>query len=205
MPESPVIVAIETSVGNCSVALLRDGKIANKLTSKESGQQSSLLIPMIEELLENNNISYNDLGAFACTTGPGGFTGIRIGLTTSKALSMVSGIPVIGVSGLEALAFASQIKGDILAIIDAYRGQYYVQRFRVSDRLYAISDAMLVDENMISVLSHGAKKIEGKPEVVDIALLAYQKWQNGERSFDSSPLYIREPDAKLPKEKELSA
>jgi len=196
-----IILAMETSVGHCAVSLIKNNVITQTLQIEETGQQSSALIPMIEELLQQNALSYHDCDAFACTIGPGGFTGIRVGLTTAKALSLVSGIPVIGISSLETLAFASNLKGDIVVMIDAYRGQYYVQRFRKGDGLQSLSDPMLVEAGMIAAIAHGAKIVEAKPQVEDLAKLAYYKWSRGERHFPTSPLYIREPDAKLPQQK----
>ena len=202
---SPIMIAIDTSIGSCSVALLGGGHIISRFEAEETQEQSSVLIPILEQMLGDNALTYNDCDAIACSIGPGGFTGIRIGLTTARTLSLVSGKPLIGVSSLEVIAHASGIRGDILAVINAYRGQYYVQRFRKVETLYAQSDAMVVDEKMLKPLSHGATLVESTPNATQVALLAYHKWQEGEREFPTLPLYIRPPDAKLPAKNLLDA
>jgi tRNA A37 threonylcarbamoyladenosine modification protein TsaB len=112
--------------------------------------------------------------------------------------ALAIGKPFIGLTTLEVMAFQSGLRGDILAVIDAHRGQYYVQRFRKMDRMVPLSDALLVDEKALMALAHGAKKAELSAKAQSVAALAYEKWQAGERSFPTNPLYIREPDAKLP-------
>ncbi|HEU5047390.1 MAG TPA: tRNA (adenosine(37)-N6)-threonylcarbamoyltransferase complex dimerization subunit type 1 TsaB [Rickettsiales bacterium] len=192
------ILAIDTSLGTCSVALWQGDKVTHSQQEEKTGTQSRRLIPMIEELLKAGNTFYQELDALACTIGPGGFTGIRVGLTTARALRLATGKPLIGLTTLEVMAHASDMQGDMLSIIDAYRGQFYVQRFRRTDSLRPLSDALLVEEKMISALAHGAKKITTPPDAAGLASLATAKWLAGERTFPDAPLYIREPDAKLP-------
>lgn len=192
------ILAIDTSLGHCSVALARDNQVIASQQDSVSGQQSKVLLPMIGKLLEQQGTAYRDLTAIACTIGPGGFTGIRVGLTSARTLSLVTGKPFIGVTTLEVIAFTSGIRGDVLSVIDAYRGQYYVQRFRTTENMLAVSEPMLVDAKLVTSLAHGAKKVEALPDAKGVAALAYAKWQQGTREFPHAPLYIREPDAKLP-------
>lgn len=198
MTHSPRILAIDTSLGGCSVALWQNGGVASAMRETESGQQSRRLLPMIEALLAQNSMTYDGCDAIACTIGPGGFTGIRTGLATARALKFATGNPLIGLTTLEVIAYGSRLHGDILAVIDAYRGQYYVQRFRVAETLSPLSDPMLVDEKLLPALAHGAKKVQAIPDAENVAALAAYKWESGEREFPSAPLYIREPDAKLP-------
>ncbi len=198
MNKPQVILAIDTSLGGCSVALLKDGKIIASLREENGGQQTKRLVPMIEEALKNGGAAYKDCDAVACTIGPGGFTGIRVGLTAARAIKLATGKPLIGLTTLETIAYGSGMEGDILAVIDAYRGQYYVQRFRMTDMLSPLSGPMLVDEAMLPALRHGAKMAQNLPDAEDVAKLAYARWSAGEREFPHAPLYIREPDAKLP-------
>ena len=195
---SPVILAMDTSIGNCSVALIAGGVVIGQLEAEETGQQSSVLVPLLEQVLEENGLTYHDCDAIACSIGPGGFTGIRVGLTTARAIALVSGKPMIGISTLENTAYNARLEGDILAVINAWRGQYYVQRFRSNGTLIALSAPMLVDEPMLKPLAHGAKMVEKPLHAAGVALLAHSKWERGEREFPVDPLYIRPPDAKLP-------
>jgi tRNA threonylcarbamoyladenosine biosynthesis protein TsaB len=193
-----IILALDTSLGPCSVALWKDNAVIAELREETSGQQSRKLIVMTEEVLAQASVSYNDCDAIACTVGPGGFTGIRTALTVARTFAQVIGKPLIGLTTLEVLAWRSGIKGDVLAIIDAYRGQWYAQRFRMNGLPTPLSDPLLVDEKSLKALGHGAKTVHGVPYAADIAALANAKWASGERQFPTSPLYIREPDAKLP-------
>jgi tRNA threonylcarbamoyladenosine biosynthesis protein TsaB len=198
MINSPVILAIDTSLGPCSVAISQGGEVMAKKLEENTGQQSRVLVPMIEDILAESSLQYADCDALACTIGPGGFTGIRTGLTTARAISLVIGKPLIGLTTLEVIAYSAGIQGDILAIIDAYRGQWYVQRFRKLEQMTALSDPLLVEEPSLQALSHGAKKVQEVPYATNVAGLAYYRWMQGEREFPAAPLYIRAPDAKLP-------
>jgi len=198
MQNSHVILAIDTSLGACSAALLGQGKILTQAEEPKPGNQSRLLVPMIESVLAKAGLAYKDLTAVACTIGPGGFTGIRVGLATARAIALGINQPLIGLSTLETIAFASTAQGDLLAVIDAHRGQYYAQRFRRNGVLVPQSDPLLVDAKTLPALAHGAKTVQEQPNAVSAARLAAEKWAGGERNFPATPLYIREPDAKLP-------
>jgi tRNA threonylcarbamoyladenosine biosynthesis protein TsaB len=200
MQPPPVILAIDTSLGPCSAAILRGGEIVTEISEPSPGRQSRVLVPMIEDALKQAGLGYKDITAVACTIGPGGFTGIRTGLATARAIVLAAEKPLIGLSTLEVIAFASAVKGDALAVIDAHRGQLYAQRFRLNGSLIPQSDPLLVDAGKIKALGHGATTVQTIPLARDVALLAAAKWNAGERSFPAEPLYIREPDAKLPSE-----
>ncbi len=197
MQQKSIILAIDTALGGCSVAISRGEEIICELVEEKGGQQSRMLVLMIEDALAKAGLEYGDCDYFASTIGPGGFTGIRVGLTAAKTLSLVTGKQLIGVSTLETIAYGSGLQGDILATIDAYRGQYYAQRFRFADKLIPQSDALLVEQKMLAALGHGAKIIEGVPYARDVAMLAYSKLLAGEKDFPTDALYIREPDAKV--------
>jgi len=194
----PVILAIDTSLGPCSVAISRGSTIVAEAEEPSAGKQSRVLVPMIEDTLKRAELAYKDLSAVACTIGPGGFTGIRVGLATARAIALAANKPLIGLTTLEVMAWSAQIRGDVLAIIDAYRNQRYAQRFRANGSLIPQSDPLLVEETAVAALGHGAKIIETPPNARNTALLAAEKWAAGERNFPAAPLYIRAPDAKLP-------
>ena len=196
MQQKPIILAIDTALGGCSVAISSRSEIICELADEKSGQQSKVLVLMIEKALAKAGLTYEDCDYFASTIGPGGFTGIRVGLTAAKTLALVTGKQLIGVSTLEVIAYGAGLQGDVLATIDAYREQYYVQRFRSNGALLVQSDALLVDANKLEVLGHGAKIIESLPHAKDVAGLAYSKLLTGETEFPTDALYIREPDAK---------
>ena len=96
--------------------------------------QSERLVPMIEEVMAAAGLDYGALEAIAVTRGPGGFTGVRIGLATARGLGLALGCPVMGVSNFEALAAPKPGPGQVLAVvIDAKRAEVYVQAFRAEE------------------------------------------------------------------------
>ncbi len=194
---TPLILAIDTTAGSSSAALWQDKVIASK-TDEIKGQQSRTLVPMIEEVLEAAGKTYADCDAVACALGPGGFTSVRVGVTTARSIAMVAAKPLIGVGSLDVIAAASGVAGDVVAVIDAHRGQFYAQRFRVGGVPVPMSQPLLVEESALKALAHGARRAQDGFTAEDVARLAAIYWAQGKRAFPTDPVYIREPDAKLP-------
>ena len=198
MIDAPLILAIDSALGPCSVAVAQGNTILAQDEEPTHGAQSRRLIPMIESVLAQAGVTYDALTAVACTIGPGGFTGIRVGLATARAIALAAGKPLIGLTTLEVIAWGSGHTGDVLAVIDAYRGQHYAQRFQLNGHAVPQSDPLLVEERTVKALGHGALSVMQPPKARDAATLAAHKWMDGQRDFPRDPLYIREPDAKLP-------
>jgi len=100
-----MILAINTTTTQFGLAILdKDGTVNAEyvLSSKKSG--STLLMPALDFIIKNLNISVKDLKCVVVAIGPGSFTGLKIGLSVAKGISFSLGIPIIGVSSLEALA-----------------------------------------------------------------------------------------------------
>ena len=95
------------------------------------GTFSAQLIPQISDLLSSNGFTKHEIGAFAVASGPGSFTGLRIGLAAVKALAEVLGKPIAAVSLLEVCVFASGAQGKIMAALDAGRSEVYVGEYEV--------------------------------------------------------------------------
>jgi len=131
-----LIIAIDTSGRNGSVALCRGD--ANRfetlqLATLEGGTYSARLIPTISAVLQPNEVGMNDVDGFAIVSGPGSFTGLRVGLATVKGLCEILRKPLATVSMLEAVAVASGSAGaTVTAMLDAGRGEVYVGEYRVS-------------------------------------------------------------------------
>lgn len=99
------ILGIQTSTSVWSVAVVEEEQILGEYTFNSYKSLSKILVPAIEELLKKINLKSKNLGGIAVTTGPGSFTGGRIGVSVAKGLSMGLGIPAVGVSTLETLAY----------------------------------------------------------------------------------------------------
>jgi len=127
------LLAFDTAGTACSAAVWRGGAVRARRFEIMSRGQSERLVPMIEAVMAEAGIAYPALDAIAVTRGPGGFTGVRIGLATARALALACARPVIGVSNFEAVAAAvpeDERRGRSLAVvIDAKRSDLYVQAF----------------------------------------------------------------------------
>lgn len=120
------ILAIDTSGPNCSVAITDDGKLIADFTVDNDITHSQNLIPMIEQVQKFTNIELSDIDAFACSVGPGSFTGLRIGIATTKGFALSLNKPVLSVPSLLGLAYnVTNFNGIICSIIDAKNHNVY--------------------------------------------------------------------------------
>ena len=128
-----LILAIDTSTRTGSVALLQDDQVLAEVSGAEETPYSSRLFRDMETLKSNAQFELNQIDVFAVASGPGSFTGLRIGLTAVKAWAEVHGKPIAAISGLEAISVQSKAIGgelgsenQILApFFDARRGQLF--------------------------------------------------------------------------------
>lgn len=117
------ILALDTSSEHCSAALLLDGDIRQRL--ELAGQRhSQLLLPMVRSLLDEAGLSLGALDGVAVAVGPGSFTGLRIAVSAAQGLAFGAGLPVAGVSTLEALAWGLDAPIAV-ACVDARMGEIY--------------------------------------------------------------------------------
>ena len=134
------LLAIETTGAFASVALLEDDCVLEHIQGHDRFSHLQNLMPQVKEVLENHKLSINDVSAIAVSKGPGSFTGIRIGVSSTRALCQVLGVPGVPVSSLEALAMrVADLPGEkrrstgdtlddrtwICPILDARRSQVY--------------------------------------------------------------------------------
>lgn len=96
------------------------------------GTFSAQLVPQIAALLEKHGLGKSDIDAFIVVSGPGSFTGLRVGLAAIKGLAEILGKPIVPVSLLEVLAVATEKRGRVLSLLDAGRGQFYAGEYEIS-------------------------------------------------------------------------
>jgi tRNA threonylcarbamoyladenosine biosynthesis protein TsaB len=120
------VLAFDTSAAHCAAALLWDGGLILRDEPMQKGQAERLM-PMLEEVLAEGGFAWRDLKALAVGTGPGNFTGVRIAVAAARGLALGLGIPAVGVTRLEALAYG--LPRPVTVIEDARRGEVYVQDF----------------------------------------------------------------------------
>lgn len=138
-----LILAFDTSSKTASVAVLRDDVILYETVLDTGLNHSEVLLPAIHQACIQTSMKIADMDVFACTMGPGSFTGLRIGASTLKGLILATGKPAVGVPSLDALALNAGVGSKtICAVMDAGRGQVYSAcfRYQTSGLLEKISD-----------------------------------------------------------------
>ncbi len=189
------LLAIDTAAPRLQLALLV-GEHADTLVEDMAQGQAERIFPAIDELLARNGIAYADLTRIAVTTGPGSFTGLRIGLSAARGLGLALGIPVIGVPSLLALSLATRCEATAV-LLDARRDEAYFQLFS--------GPAIPVGAAAILPMDEARRRIPPGTEtltspLVDVAALARFAATADPSNFPPEAAYIRDADAK-PQEK----
>jgi tRNA threonylcarbamoyladenosine biosynthesis protein TsaB len=131
-----LLLAVETSGKQGSIALAQcgPGDVCDvaEVAPLSGGTFSASLVPEIVALLEKHGFSKSEIGAFAVVSGPGSFTGLRIGLAAIKGLADVLAKPIAAVSLLEALVVPSQSPSRVVAALDAGRKEVFLGEYEVS-------------------------------------------------------------------------
>jgi tRNA threonylcarbamoyladenosine biosynthesis protein TsaB len=126
------ILAVDTTGAHGSVALLDGRELRGILgIASESPHHAENLLPSVDDLLGRLGLSLERIEGFAVAIGPGGFTGLRIGIAAVEGLAFATGRPAAGVSALEATAFRYRhLDGLLVSFIEAYRGEIYGALYR---------------------------------------------------------------------------
>ncbi len=217
-----LLLAVDTSGKDGSLALARVGPRPIEIDVLETvpltgGAFSAQLVPQIAALLKKHGYSKNDIRAFAVASGPGSFTGLRVGLAAIKALAEALQKPVVAISLLEAVASSSSARGRVLAALDAGRGDAYAGDYELGPKVRMHSERLLSREEFIAaaagkavVTPDGAlaaiARAAGVPvELIEypnsgvIARLGWEHLQRGEtiRPEELEANYIRHSDAEI--------
>ena len=147
-----LILCLETSSVNCSVSLFENEDLRASVEMGETYMHSEKLHVFIEEVLKKAGVKITNLDAVAVGSGPGSFTGLRIGMAAAKGLCFALDIPLISVLTLEtmsriALQFPSSYQRSLCPLIDARRMEVYTCIFDDNLRVERKLDAVIVDEN----------------------------------------------------------
>jgi tRNA threonylcarbamoyladenosine biosynthesis protein TsaB len=216
-----LLLAADTSGKFGSIALAQCGP-GNKcdvveVLPLEGGTFSAQLVPQIAALLSKHEFSKNDLGALAVASGPGSFTGLRVGLAAIKALAEILGKPIVAVSLLEAIAASPHQPGKVFAMLDAGRGEVYVGEYEVGSSAVMVNERLLIRQEALELAGRnmivtpdagiaelaraaGSRAVEvERPKSDSIARLAWPKLQ---QNVTVSPEmleanYIRRSDAEI--------
>ena len=205
-----MLLALDTTGPFCSAAL-HDGEQIVASRSDEIGRgHAEYLMPMLEELLAEHQTEWSDIKRIACTTGPGSFTGLRVGLATARGLALALNCPCVGVTVFEAFRFGETTS--LAVVIDAKRDQVWIQVFGVPDADSVAPVALSINEvshavpKSVTRLAGSAAPIiaglnsrfevltdKSSPPIEGVAGHAVL---SDSREFKPKPLYLRLPDAK---------
>jgi tRNA threonylcarbamoyl adenosine modification protein YeaZ len=214
------VLAIDTALEACSVAVLdldRGGVIASETTVMARGHAEAVM-PMIARVMDAAGIEFADLDRVAVTTGPGSFTGLRVGISAARGIALAAGKPALGLSTLAGFAaplIAEDDSTQVVAAIDARHDHVYLQVFGaagrtlVAPRIASLRDAVRAAmTGPARIVGSGARLMaaawpkeadaplqveqRGAPDIGWIARLAAASEGYG----PPKPLYLRAPDAR---------
>jgi tRNA threonylcarbamoyladenosine biosynthesis protein TsaB len=186
-----ITLAIDTAAPRLQLGLLPgDGRADISVDEIASGH-AELIFGRIADLLERNGLVYADLQRIVTTTGPGSFTGLRIGLSAARGIGLARGIPVIGVSSLVALSLGAT--GPATVLLDARRGEAYFQTFAGPGQPTTQGDLLPMMIAQAAIVP-GTQLITSP--FVDIAALARYGATLDPAGNPPEPNYIRDADAK---------
>jgi tRNA threonylcarbamoyladenosine biosynthesis protein TsaB len=143
-----LLLAADTSGKHGSIALSRCGPdvcVPFEVVPLDGGTFSAELVPKVAALLARHGLGKRDMAGFAVVSGPGSFTGLRVGLAAMKALAEVFAKPLAAVSLLEAMAVSGRSQGKVIAALDAGRGDIYAGQYCVNS-----SEAHLESERLLT-------------------------------------------------------
>lgn len=206
------VLAIDTSEANCSAALWTEGGQSFAASDPIGRGHAERLLPMIEELLSEACIAYRDISRIAVTTGPGTFTGLRVGLSVARGLALSLGVPCTGLSGLEVLAAqAKKNEGIVHSVIKGRGGQVFYQVFEAeggAKPAKALHKAVNIDADdaraaietrsgyvIGSAVPLVLGREAGPEDVIDPIVLAKAAFPLDPDDYPPEPFYLREADA----------
>ena len=214
------VLAIDTALAASSAAVLdtaNGGIVASESIAMTRGHAEALM-PMVARVMQASGMSFGDLDRVVVTTGPGSFTGMRVGIAAARGFGVATKLPVVGVSTLSAYA-APYLGADelspVIAAIDARHGHVYLQVFdpggrsRLGARLVPLSEAVRAASDAAScIVGSAAQSVaDGLPatapppvtvdarQAPDIAWIAQIGAVMPQAQAPPQPQYLRAPDA----------
>jgi tRNA threonylcarbamoyladenosine biosynthesis protein TsaB len=154
-----IVLALDTAASVCAACLFdtHTSTVLGRASEDIGRGHAERLMAVIDDALSQSGLDLSDVGRIAVTTGPGSFTGVRVGLSAARGLALALDVPCIGVTTLEAIAHAHHGDGDrpLLVVLDARRGEVYAQLFG-SDRVALAPQAMSLEAAAAFASAHGA-------------------------------------------------
>ena len=227
------ILALDSSAAVCTAALCDKEKLICEITVNTGNTHSETLLPVVEQILKLTDTAVDEIDLFACSVGPGSFTGVRIGAATVKGLAFGKNKACVGISTLDALAEnIAMFDGILCPVMDARRDHVYNALYECSGGVITrlCSDRLISVEELDAELSALGRKvylsgdgygicereftkttIESVPERLRLesgystAMCALKKYNAGEvvSDFELAPIYLRPSQAERERNEKL--
>ena len=208
MKNDMIILAMDTSQKACSVALVKGTSLLASRSQMLGRGHAEHLLPMIDEILTAQGIAYHDIDRLAVITGPGAYTGVRIGVATARGLALVDKVPCLGFTALEVAVRAKNVAdGSILSTVAGRGDTLFAQRFeKISGKIRALEEAgsLSLEDARSCGADHiigsgrvqlGLDDLLGEQHMPDCELLALLAGPAEPAMHPPAPNYLRAADA----------
>jgi tRNA threonylcarbamoyladenosine biosynthesis protein TsaB len=218
------VLGLDSATEACSAAIWRNNTVVARRFETMQRGHAEVLMSLVKDVMQRAGTSFSAIDLIATTIGPGGFTGLRIGLASARALALAGRIPIIGVTTMEAVAQAlPPVDKPLLIALDSKRRDIYVQLFDCNKAPLGEPSAMLPSDleailptggvfvggnasevvfNAFSERSPRLERLEGPvlPDAAVVAAIGAARYCEDHRNTPLSlqPLYLRPPDAQPP-------
>ncbi|WP_297450004.1 tRNA (adenosine(37)-N6)-threonylcarbamoyltransferase complex dimerization subunit type 1 TsaB [uncultured Corynebacterium sp.] len=214
------ILAIDTSTPQVTAGIVRDCETVAEQLHLDARAHNEVLVPLIQQCLADSGMAATELDAVVVGCGPGPFTGLRVGMATASSFADALGIPCYGICSLDALASGAGRARDELVVTDARRREVYFAAYRDGQRIFGPAvakpaDVMkLLKEELAAEVAdfaptHARGSVSHIEQIMGLEATAEQVYPTPKAmvevvDFDSAPgplvpLYLRRPDAVVPK------
>lgn len=186
------ILALDTATPNCSASIIDENNVIASFNLNTGLTHSQTLVPMIDSMLKYASISLDDIDIFACSVGPGSFTGLRIGIATLKGFALSLNKKVIGVPSLVGLAYnIPYFDGIICSVLDARNDNVYAALFKFENKPKMIENYFTDSVDLL--IQNLKEKNEKVIFVGDGSVRFKEKFKTalGEKAF-FAPLHLNE-------------
>jgi tRNA threonylcarbamoyladenosine biosynthesis protein TsaB len=206
-----LVFVLDTALSAASAAIVRDGQVLAARTEPMDRGHAERIAGIVRTIRGEAGVAFDAVTRIGVTVGPGSFTGLRVGLAFAKGLALALSVPCVGVGTLAALAKSAGTKGRIAAVLDARRGQVYLQIFE-DERPLNQPEVLKLDvaqarldaaAGPVVLIGSGAALLRPPPgcqiaEVayIDPVALAQLTASAPEPIQRPEPLYLRAPDAR---------
>lgn len=207
------VLALDSALGGCVVAVLdADGKAFSRVL-ETSRDQAAKLMPMVQNVMGEAVVGFDELGLIVTTTGPGSFTGLRIGLSAARALGLALSVPVQGVGTFDAIVHSCAPQGPSVVVLESKRADFYTQAFDEHYRASGPPECLLssdIPENSM-LCGDGLARLRAEtgrsftaaiernlPDPVVLARLGARVFdENGRIAAKPEPFYLRGADVSV--------